>query len=103
MALDISTQEAIKRITLDDLINDAVESGDAKRLEYLQKEKKKKVKRAGKDVSNSLSSVRKAYITKYYDYKPKNKKNYEELKSKAEKAVDDKFKEAFERLASSKK
>lgn len=50
MAIDIKSQEAIKKLKLVDLVNDAVERGDKAALEWLKKEANtlKKRTKAGK-------------------------------------------------------
>lgn len=103
MALDISSQDAIKKITLFNLIDDAAERGDIEALEWLEKEantKKTRTKADGTkyEVNKSIVEIRPLYLKKFLNYKPKESKSSEAAKARkkeaAQKKLNDKFAEA---------
>ena len=112
MAIDITNMTAIRKLTLDDLIDDAVERGDMDALRFLEDESGKKITKTKEDgttyeINNPIISIRAEYLKKYLGYVPQSKKNAEEKKNadkaKREKARADKFAEAFKKLKAKKK
>ena len=108
MAIDIKNQEAIKKLTLDDLINDAVERGDSKALDWLEKEAntlKTRTKTDGTkyEVKKSIVEIRPLYLAKFLEYKPKGNRNSElakkRKKEEQQKKLDNKFAAARAKLA----
>jgi hypothetical protein len=108
MAIDIKNQEAIKKLTLDDLIADAVERGDAKALNWLEKEASTKKPRKKADgtkylANKSIIEIRPLYLKKFLEYKPKASRSSEEAKKRKreekEKELKDKFAEARAKMA----
>ena len=107
MAIDITNQEALKKLTLKDLIADAVERKDKKALEWLKKEANAKKQRAKADgttyeVNKSIVEIRAAYVKAFLGYQPKGKKSAEAAKArkreKKQKELDDMFADAFAAL-----
>ena len=107
MALDLSTRESINKITLDDLIGDAVERGDIKALKWLQEEATSTKERTKSDgtkykVNKSIIEIRPAYIKMFLNYKPKSTLSAEQAKArkkeKKQKELADKFAQAFAKL-----
>lgn len=107
MAIDIKNQEAIKKLTLDDLINDAVERGDIKALDWLEKEahtKKPRKKADGTtyEANKSIIEIRPLYLKEFLGYKAKSSRASEEAKKRQkaekEKKLNDKFAEARAKL-----
>ena len=108
MAIDIKNQEQIKKLTLDDLINDAVERGDAEALDWLEKEantKKTRTKADGTkyEVNKSIVEIRPLYLKKFLNYQPKGNRNSnaakERKKAEQQKKLDNKFAAARAKLA----
>lgn len=92
----------IQKLTLVDLVNDAVDRKDKAALEFLQAESKKKVERKRKDgstviVMQPVNQYRVAYLTKFCGYVKKSsvKLNAEQ---KREKKLNDMFSSAFAAL-----
>ena len=111
MALDLSSRESINKLTLDNLIADAVERGDKDALEWLQKEATSKKERTKADgtkylVNKSIVEIRPAYIKKFLDYKPTSTLSAEQAKArkqeKKQKELEDKFAKAFAQLGKKK-
>lgn len=107
MAINLSNQEAIRKLTLTDLIDDAVERNDKDALEWLKVESGKKVERRKEDgtvyeVDKSIVSIRAEYIKKFLDYKPASTLSKEAAKArkreKREKERADLFAAAFAKL-----
>ena len=107
MSIDIKSQEAIKKLKLVDLVNDAVERGDKAALEWLKKEAntlKKRTKADGTtyEVKKSIVEIRPRYLEKFLEYKPKGRSSStaskERKKKEQQKALDDLFAAAFEKL-----
>ena len=107
MAINLSSQEEIRKLTLKDLIADAVERKDKDALKWLQEESAKKVERKREDgtvyeVDKSIVSIRAEYIKKFLDYKPASTLSKEMAKArkreKREKEREDMFRTAFEEL-----
>lgn len=107
MSINLSSQEAIRKLTLIDLINDAVERNDKEALKWLETESGKKVERRKEDgttyeVDKSIVSIRAEYIKKFLDYKPASTLSKEAAKArkreKREKERADLFAQAFSKL-----
>ena len=107
MAIDITNQEAIKKLTLDDLLNDAVERGDAEAIDWLDKEAHTKKNRTKADgttykANKSIVEIRPEYLKKFLEYKPKGNRSSEQAKARkrqeAEKKLNAKFEEARKKL-----
>ncbi len=107
MAININDKDAIKKLTLDDLINDAVERGDIKALDWLEKEAKTKKTRNKQDgtqysANKSIVEIRPEYLKKFLSYKPKGSRSSEEAKKRkreqAEQKLNKKFEEARAKL-----
>lgn len=112
MALDLSSREAINKITLDNLIEDAVERGDEDALKWLLNEAKKTKERTKADgtkfeVRKSINEIRPLYLAKFLKYKSKNKMSAELAKARKrermERELDNKFADALQRLQANKK
>lgn len=111
MAIDITNQEAIKKLTLDDLLADAVERGDIEAIDWLEKEactKKTRKKEDGTEylANKSIIEIRPLYLKKFLAYKPKSVRTSEEAKKRKreekEKKLKDKFAEARAKLTKKK-
>lgn len=107
MAINLSSQEEIRKLTLKDLIADAVERKDKDALKWLQEESAKKVERKREDgtvyeVDKSIVSIRAEYIKKFLDYKPASTLSKEMAKTrkreKREKEREAMFADAFAKL-----
>ncbi len=107
MAIDITNKDAIKKLTLDDLINDAVERGDAEALDWLEKEANTKKTRTRADgtkyeVNKSIVEIRPEYLKKFLNYQPASNRNStaskERKKQEQKKKLDNKFAEARKKL-----
>ncbi len=103
MSIDINNQEAIKKLTLDDLIADAVERKDLEALDWLEKEAntlKKRTKPDGStyEVKKSIVEIRPVYLKEFLSYKPKGSGSSaaakERKKKEQQKALDKKFADA---------
>ena len=104
--------EALKRketklndITIDMLIEDAIERGSEEGIAFLNKEYHSTVTRKGKSIRTPISSYRKVYLEKYAGYKKKAQYNPETAKKYAarkkaeeEKRVDDLFSAALSKF-----
>ena len=88
MAINLSSQEEIRKLTLKDLIADAVERKREDGTVY--------------EVDKSIVSIRAEYIKKFLDYKPASTLSKEMAKArkreKREKEREDMFRTAFEEL-----
>ena len=107
MAINLSSQEEIRKLTLKDLIADAVERKDKDALQWLKEESAKKVERKREDgtiyeVDKSIVSIRAEYIKKFLDYKPASMLSKEMAKArkreKREKEREAMFADAFAML-----
>ena len=107
MAIDLNNQEQLKKLSLDDLINDAVERKDKKALEWLENESKSMTTRKRKDgttyeVSKSIIEIRANYLKLFLGYEPKGKKAAAEQRAKKRKEkreqIAKKFEEAYEKI-----
>lgn len=75
MALDLDN---IRGITLEDLVNDAVERKDKEALRWLEDESEKTIIRKHKDGTEQVApkpivAIRSEYLKKYLDYKTPSK------------------------------
>lgn len=102
----MTTQEIMK-MSLDDLIVDAVARKDKKALTWIQKEvAKKDIRKKGDEeieVAHSLTTLKFDYAKMFWGYTPKDKnKNYAELRRRAQekkkRELEDKFAQAFAAL-----
>lgn len=100
MPLNISTQEAIKKITLDNLIDDAVERGDIKALDWLEKEANSKKTRTKADgtkyeVNKSIVEIRPNYLKLFLKYQPKGRGTSEAAKARKKQEAQEKLNNKF--------
>ena len=101
MAIDITNQEAIRKLTLENLIADAAERKDKPAFDWLQEQVKSTVERTQENgkvitVAKPLISIRAEYLRKFLNYNPNaNKGNSAAAKAKAkakrEKEINDMF------------
>lgn len=107
MAIDISKPETFKKLTLKDLIADAVARKDAEALKWLQEqanEKKERTKEGGEkySVRKSIVEIRAAYVKKFLNYKTQGAVSKEKARAakeaKVQKELDDMFAKAFAQL-----
>lgn len=107
MAIDLSSQEEIQKLKLEDLVADAVERKDEVALNWLQDESSKTVERKRSDgttfaVDKSILSIRAEYIRKFLNYTPASALSKEEAKArkreKREKARSEMFAQAFAQI-----
>lgn len=110
MAIDITNQEQLRKLTLQDLVNDAVERKDKDALRWLEDESGKEVpvkdkegNPTGKMKPNPLISYRAVYLEKFCGYKKADNKVYSEAakaaaKAKREAEKKDMFAKAFAQL-----
>lgn len=106
MAIDINDKEALKKLTLDNLIDDAVERGDIKALDWLEKEAnttktRKRADGAEYEAKKSIVEIRPEYLKKFLNYKKTSKSSEESKKRKKDaqqKKLDDKFAKARAKL-----
>lgn len=91
MAIDLANTEKFRKLTREDLINDAVERNDKNALRWLEDEFFKEVPVKDKEGNptdkmkpNPLVSIRAEYLRKFLGYVPnQNKPNSDEAKAKA--------------------
>lgn len=111
MAIDLTNSDILKKLTIDDLIADAVERADDAALDWLEKESntmKERTKQDGTkyEVKKGIVEIRAAYIKKFLDYKPKGKASTEAAKKRArekkQKELDEKFRAAREAIKKKK-
>lgn len=86
--IDIADLDALKTLTLKDLVDDAVERKNKIALEFLEKASKEKITKERKkdgakyESTRSIASIRSEYLETYLGYTPESKKNSEENKAK---------------------
>lgn len=106
MAIDITNPDSFKKLTLKDLIADAVERKDGKALKWLQEQANEKKERS-KDgtkyfVRKSIVEIRAAYVKKFLNYKTQGAVSKEKARAakeaKVQKELDRMFAEAFAQL-----
>ena len=102
--IDISKPDTFKKLTIDDLIADAVERKDVKALKWVQKEANSTKERTRDDgtkyeVRKSIVEIRAAFVKDFLGYKSKceaaNERARQAKKEKSQKQLDDKFAAAF--------
>ena len=107
MAIDLNNLEACRKLTLKDLVADAVERKDKKALAWLKEQSETMVDRTKEDgttykVNKSIVSIRAEYFKKFLNYQPKGKISAEQAKQrkreKKAKEVADMFADAFAML-----
>lgn len=105
-AIDMATQE-LNKLTLEDLIKDALARKDKDALEWLKKEANKMKSRTKEgggtyEVRKSIVEIRPAYLKKFLGYQSKSEaakqRAKEAKKAKAQKKIDDAFDAAFAAL-----
>jgi len=100
--IDTTNQAAIRKITLKDLVDDAVERNDKPALRWLEDESGKQVERKKSDgtvymVDKTIVAIRAEYLRKFLDYVPST--NYSAAaKAKAKEAKSAMFAEAFKKV-----
>ena len=87
MAINLEDQSAIRKLKLQDLVDDAKERKDKKAIEWLIKESSKSVTRKREDgttyeVDMSIVSIRAKYLKDFLKYKSKGKASAEALRAK---------------------
>lgn len=103
--IDIKDQAAIRKLTLENLVEDAVERNDKEALRWLEDEAFKMVERKKKDsdetveAANPIISIRAEYLRKFLGYVPAHKTyNKEAARAKREAEKKAMFAAAFARL-----
>lgn len=108
--IDITNQEAIRKLTREDLMSDAIARNDKAALRWLEDEffkevpcKDKDGKETGDFKPNPLISVRAEYLRKFCGYTPKDSKAHNassKAKAKAEReaALRKQFEDAFRQI-----
>lgn len=99
--IDIKNTD-LRKLTLNDLINDAIERGDSTALEWLKEEAKKKVEYKGRDglitqKCQLVSMFRIKYLEKFCGYTRKGAVRFAASK-KREQMLDDMFEKAFAKI-----
>lgn len=111
MAIDITSKEAIRKLTLKHLVDDAVERKDIKALQFLKEKANKKETKTKEDgttyeAKSNIIKIRTEYLKKYYDYVPQSELSKEakraQQKAKREKDKSDMFNDAFKALEEQK-
>ena len=107
MAIDLNNIESCRKLTLNDLVKDAVERKDKEALVWLQEQSTTMVNRTKEDgttyqVNKSIVAIRAEYFKKFLNYKPKGKHSAEQARQrkreKKAKEVADMFAYAFAML-----
>ena len=107
MKIDLTKPETFKKLTLDDLINDAVEREDMEALKWLQTQSQIMKDRKREDgtiykVRKSVVEYRPEYLKKFLKYKPAatpaSEKAKQAKRDKAQRELDNKFAAAFKKL-----
>lgn len=107
MAIDITNTEALRKLKLQDLVDDAVERNDKDALRWLEDESSKQVTRKKKnsdetvEVTKPIITVRAEYLKKYYNYQPQPAKstyNKDVAKAKRNAARKAMFAAAFDKI-----
>lgn len=107
MAIDISSKEAIRKLTLKDLVADAVERKDIKALRFLEDESTRKETKTKEDgttyeASINIIKIRTEYLKQFLGYVPQSalskEAKKEQQKAKREKEKADMFADAFKAL-----
>lgn len=104
MAIDTTNQEQIRKLTLKDLVADAVERKDKAALRWLEDESGKQVERKKADgttflVNQTIVAIRAAYLRQFLGYVPTGNASSaaarEKLKAKKAEERSAMFAEAF--------
>lgn len=107
MAIDITKPASFSKLTLDDLIADAVERKDGEALKWLKVEANTMKDRTRTDgstykVRKSIVEIRAEYVKKYLGYTTESEAAKERARKakqeKAQKKIDDAFADAFAKL-----
>lgn len=107
MAIDITNQSAIRKLTLQDLVDDAVERKDKAALRWLEDESSKQVMRKKKnsdemvEVTKPIISIRAEYLKTFLGYTPQPAKstyNSDAAKAKRNAARKAMFSAAFDKI-----
>lgn len=102
MSIDVTNQEQIRKLTLKDLVEDAVERNDKTALRWLEDESNSQVERKKSDgstymVDKTIVSIRAEYLRKFLNYEPKTKYSAA-AKAKAKEEKSAMFAEAFKKV-----
>jgi len=112
MAIDLTNQEALRKLTLEDLVADAVEKQDIDALRFLEDEASQTDKRTNKktgveyEVPRSIVSIRAKYLRDYCGYTPKRpdaSKSKEKKKAERAEKRANLFEQAFKDIKKAKK
>ena len=99
MALNPNIGEEYNKVKMPDLIEDAIERGDEKALEWLEAQSIATIERTrnGKKqtVKKGISAIRAEYARNYLGYKPNNKKSMELAKERKAKKEEEARKAMF--------
>ncbi|MGI6173371.1 MAG: hypothetical protein ACOYI8_05660 [Christensenellales bacterium] len=111
MAIDITSKEAIRKLTLKDLVDDAVERKDIEALRYLEDESSRKETKTKADGTTyeaniNIIKIRTGYLKKFLNYVPQSELSKDaksaQQKAKREKEKSDMFATAFKALKGQK-
>lgn len=111
MAIDITSKEAIRKLTLKDLVADAVERKDIDALRFLEDESTRKETKTKEDgttyeASINIIKIRTEYLKKFLHYVPQSELSKDakraQQKAKREKEKSDMFADAFKALKAKK-
>lgn len=111
MAIDITSKEAIRKLTLKELVADAVERKDIEALRFLEDESSKKETKTKEDgttyeASINIIKIRTEYLKKFLGYVPQSELSKDakraQQKAKREKEKSDMFANAFKALKAKK-
>jgi hypothetical protein len=107
MKIDLTKPENFKKLTLEDLINDAVAREDVEALEWLKVQSntmktRKKEDGTTYEVRKSVVEYRPEYLKVFCKYQPvatpSKERAKQAKKDKAQRELDDKFAKAFAKL-----
>ena len=111
MAIDITSKEASRKLTLKDLVDDAVERKDIDALRFLEDESTRKETKTKEDgttyeASINIIKIRTEYLKKFLGYVPQSELSKDakraQQKAKREKEKSDMFATAFKALKGQK-
>ena len=109
--IDINNKEAIRKLTLKDMVEDAVARNDIKALRFLEDESRRKETKTKEDgttyeASVHIIKIRTEYLKQFLGYVPQSELSKEakkeQQKKKREKEKSDMFAEAFKALTEKK-
>lgn len=97
MAININDITAVRKLTIEDLLNDTVERQDYEAYEWLDRARHETAERKKKDGTvetgkRTLQSIRSEYLQKFLGYKPKTKANKKDNEDKLFEEARKKFK-----------